>query len=73
VWHKKASREAAERLHQAVNACGQVRAGIDLVDDRLIVARLAASSGVAFSAARRLVRTVALIDLFGRQPVLDRK
>jgi len=50
-----------------------VRAGIDLVDDRLIVARLAASNGVPFSAARGLVRTLALTSVFGRQPVPDRK
>jgi urease accessory protein len=73
VWHEGASREAADRLQEAVAACDQVKAGIDLVDDRFIVARLAASSGVPFSAARRLVRTLALTSTFGRQPVLDRK
>ena len=73
VWHEEASREVAERLQEAVAACDRVRAGIDLVDDRLIVARLAASNGVPFSAARRLVRTLALTSVFGRQPVPDRK
>jgi len=73
VWHGKASREAADRLQHAMGACDQVRAGIDLVEDRLIVARLAASSGVAFSAARCLVRTLAVTEMFGRQPTLDRK
>jgi urease accessory protein len=73
VWHDEASREAAGRLQEAVGACDQVRAGIDLVGDRLLVARLAASSGVPFSAARRLVRTRVVTSTFARQPVLDRK
>jgi urease accessory protein len=73
VWHDAASRDAAETMQAAVSACDQVRAGIDLVDERLIVARLAAPTGVQFSNARRLLRSLALASMFGRQAVLHRK
>ena len=72
-WHRAASHDAAETLQAAVGACDRVSAGVDLVDDRLIVARLAASSGVPFSNARRLVRSLAVASMFGRPALVDRK
>ena len=75
VHHERASPDTAESLQQAISeAAGEgVQAGVDLVDPRLLVARLLGSCGAPFSAARASYRQFVLKSIFDRPYQVLRK
>lgn len=73
VHHRAATREVAEALQASIPASADLRAGVDLIDDTLLLARLTAASGVPFSAARRVVRRFAVEEIFNHPELADRK
>jgi hypothetical protein len=75
MHHERATEEVAGRLQRAVEteAADRVRAGVDLIEPRLAVARLLAASGVPFAAARATLRRLALDSMFGHSRDVFRK
>jgi len=64
---------AAEVLHRTLTAVAGVQAGADLVQPRLIVARLAAMRGSDLSLARAVLRQAAIDAIFHGAAVVGRK
>jgi urease accessory protein len=75
VYHECATVDTAESLQREIDAdAGEgVRAGVDHVDDRLVVSRLLGTCGAPFSAARASYRRLVLGSIFGRPHQLLRK
>ena len=70
--HATATEAVARALHEDLARADQLRAGVDVVATRLVVARLAGRHGPGFAAARALVGQSLLADLIlaGRLPLL---
>jgi urease accessory protein UreH len=51
-----ATREAAERMHRELATINDVRASADLLEENLLLARLASQSGTSFRQGRELTR-----------------
>jgi hypothetical protein len=64
VHHERATLERGEELQRRLDAIDGVRAGVDLVDPRLLVARLMAAGGVPFAAGRFTARRSVLDAIF---------
>ena len=73
--HERATTEAAELLQRAIETeCGEnVRAGVDLVEPRLVVGRLLGSLGAPFAAARASYEHLVVRSIFGRPQQVLRK
>ena len=68
-----ATADAAEALQRELGALPGVRAGVDMVEPSLIVARLTAGLGPPFAAARDSLRRRALASIFGGAMLVGRK
>ena len=64
VHHDGATAAAAESLQQHIDRIDGVRAGVDAVEPKVIVARVMARRGARFRAARTAFRQAVLRDLF---------
>lgn len=73
IHHPAVASEHADALHRLLDDGAGVRTGVDLVADRLLLARLASASGAPFAAARRALRQFALDGIFGRAELVDRR
>ena len=73
IHDDRVAADHAELLQKSIDDVDEVRGGVDLVDDGLLVSRLVGSSGVAFSTARRTVRAFACVSIFGRADPVNRK
>ena len=73
--HERATADTAESLQREIAAAAgeNVRLGVDLVDSRLLVARLLSSCGAPFAAARASYQQLVLASIFGRPHQLLRK
>ena len=65
VHHPEASADAAETLQRQIGLMAGVRVGVDLVQPRVIAARLMAGGGAPFAAARASYHALALATIFG--------
>jgi urease accessory protein len=73
VYHPRASEPVARAMHDALGAFEGARAAVDLVESRLLVARLMATNGAAFADARTACRHLALDTLFESPALIGRK
>ena len=73
VHHASATAETAGALHREVAAIDGVRAGVDLIAPRLVLARFLAAHGAPFARARASYRTLALESIFGGPELAPRK
>ena len=75
VVHSGATAAAAAGLHSTLGipATGGTTAGVDCVQEGVVLARLLSSSGGSFAAARAAVRRFALESIFGRPATSKRK
>jgi urease accessory protein len=73
VRDRRANRDHSDVLQRSLDGEECVTAGVDLVADCLLAARLLSSSGVAFAAARRAARSFACASIFERPDLADRK
>jgi urease accessory protein len=73
VHHAGATAETADALHREVAELAGVRAGVDLIAPRLVLARFLAGNGAPFGRARASYRTLALRSIFGEPELGARK
>ena len=73
VHHERATLGIADACQQALAAYDDVRAGVDLVEPGLAVARFMAAAGVPFARARAAYRAMAARSIFGGPPLQMRK
>jgi urease accessory protein len=73
VHHPRVSADEVEALHRQLAAVDDVRAAVDLLDSRLMIARLASACGAPFAAARTVVRHAVLHTVFQSSALAGRK
>jgi urease accessory protein UreH len=73
VYHEAASPEWAETLHRDLAGIVELTAAVDLADARLIIGRLLATNGVAFSRGRTTFRQRVLEMLFNSPHLMGRR
>jgi len=73
VRHEEVTTDHAATLQDALNHDESVTAGVDIVEDRLLAARLIGSSGVPFAHARTALRTFACASIFAGPDLAVRK
>jgi urease accessory protein len=73
VHHDRASADSAAWLHEAIACVPGARGAADLVEARVIVARLVSAEGSAFAAARALCRRFTLESIFQAPQLAGRK
>jgi urease accessory protein UreH len=73
VHHAGATAETAAVLHREVAELGRVRAAVDLIAPRLVLARFLAGNGAPFGRARASYRTSLLRSIFGGPELAARK
>jgi urease accessory protein len=73
VRHPNADAKTVEALHRDVAELAGVRAGVDLIEAELAVARFMGSNGASFSRARASYRTLAVRSIFGGPELVMRK
>lgn len=69
LHHPDVTADRAEVLHHALDG----EAGVDLIANRVLLARLTSTDGVSFAAARRDVRRFALASIFDLPALADRR
>jgi len=73
VRHDEVTSDHAAALQDSLNGDESVTAGVDVVEDRLLAARLIGSAGAPFSHARTALRTFACASIFARPDLAVRK
>lgn len=73
VRHDEVTADHAATMQETLNREESVTAGVDIVEDRLLAARLIGSSGVPFSHARTALRTFACASIFASPDLTVRK
>jgi urease accessory protein UreH len=73
VHHEAVNDVIAGRVQDDLNGVESVRAGVDRLDERLLIARLLADRGPAFARARARVRAVVLATAFQSPAELFRR
>jgi len=73
VHHASATAETADALHREMAELDGVRAGVDLIAPRLVLARFLAGNGAPFGRARASYRRLALRSIFGEPELAARK
>ena len=73
VHHDRATSETADALHREMAEVDGVRAAVDLIAPRLLLARFLAGNGAPFGRARASYRTFALRSIFGGPQLAGRK
>ena len=73
VHHERATADESEALHRHLEMMNGVRAAVDLLEPRLIGARIMASNGAAFAAARAAIRASLLDSVFQKAALAGRK
>ena len=73
VHHERATADVTDACQQAMAEHDGVRAGVDLVEPGLAVARLMATEGAPFDRARASYRALTARAIFGGPPLLMRK
>jgi urease accessory protein len=73
VYDVRATPERVEALHRHLQSLAGTRAGVDLVEPRLMLARLLAADGAPFARARAALREVTLSSIFASPQLVCRK
>lgn len=73
VHHDRATSETADALHREMAEVDGVRAAVDLIAPRLLLARFLAGNGAPFGRARASYRTFVLRSIFGGPQLAGRK
>jgi urease accessory protein len=73
VHHPRATSDEVEALHRRVEPIEGARAVVDLLEPRLMIARVMAPRGPAFAAARTVIRTAVLDTVFEKPTLAGRK
>ena len=73
VHHPRATSDEVEALHRRVERIAGARAAVDLLEPRLMIARVTAPHGPAFAAARAAIRASVLDTVFEKATLAGRK
>ncbi len=73
VHDARATADRVETLHRHLQEVERTRVGVDLVEPRLMLARLLAAEGAPFARARAALREVALASIFESPELACRK
>lgn len=73
IYHADATSEFAERVQRRLDDIERLRAGVDLVEPRLVAGRFLAETGPPFALARRAFRDAALDAVFKTPELVVRR
>jgi urease accessory protein UreH len=73
VHHAGATADRVEALHRRLQQVAGTQAGVDLIEPRLILARVLAAEGVPFARARAALREMTLSSIFESPQLACRK
>jgi urease accessory protein UreH len=73
LYHEGATAELAERIHRSLAGVEGLTGAVDVVESRLMIARLLGAAGPAFARGRSTVREQVLREAFGNPRLVARR